>query len=308
MKWNANDMPIFVAVIDSGGFSAAAKKLEMPKSTISRSISRLEADLDIRLLERNSRNLRLTSEGEKFYHHCQLVIEQLDATRATISGFKQVPSGRLSVSLPTGFNYEFIQDQLSQFLALYPQIQLDLKISQTHLDLYTGDIDVAVQIGPLPDSELIAIHLLDSPQIWVTSPQYFDQNEDALQPSQLSFDVLRQHSKIQLLHPRKYHFKLRHDGNEYTMFDPPMAQCNDALTVKKAVMTGCGIAVLPKVLVQSAINKKELVQIAHAFEIMPQTALYAVYPSNKYLSEKTRLFITFLKQAIKDNTQWNHVP
>ncbi|WP_146153894.1 LysR family transcriptional regulator [Photobacterium sanctipauli] len=273
----------------------------MPKSTVSRSISRLETDLNIRLLERNSRNLRLTTEGEQFYHHCQLMMEQLAATQATLSGFAQVPSGKLTVSLPAGFNVEFIQSELVHFLNQYPEIQLDLQIAHSHQDLYHGNIDLAVQIGPLPDSELIAIKLIESPQIWVGSPHYLEQYTDELQCQDVTITSLKKHSKIQLIHPQQYNFKMHFKGGEDVLFEPPVAQCNDALTVRQAVITGAGIALLPKLLVQRALNTGELIEFAKEREVHPKTALYAVYPSNKFLSEKTRLFIQFLKDAIANN-------
>ncbi|MEX1057332.1 MAG: LysR family transcriptional regulator, partial [Natronospirillum sp.] len=103
MKWNLSDIPIFTAVVDHNGITAAAKALKIPKSTISRTLSRLEEDLNVRLLERNSRNMRLTYEGSTFFKECKVIMEQVESANALLNGLTHKPSGPLHVSMPIGF-------------------------------------------------------------------------------------------------------------------------------------------------------------------------------------------------------------
>lgn len=297
MKWNANDMPLFVAVIDCEGITAAANKLNMPKSTLSRSIARLEADLGLRLIERNSRKFRLTAEGKSFYGHCLQVKEQLEAASATVSGFKKEPSGKLTVSMPIGFSYEVIAPVLADFIMEYPKIKLDLKVAGMDLDLYRSDIDLAVQVGPLPDSELIATKLFDSPQIWVGAPAYIKQH--ALNTNDIGIATLGAHMQLIVSSLYEGNFLLEYQNKTRAMFKPLHAVINDSGTVRKAVINGAGIALLPQILVQRAIDAGELQEIAKECRITPEVVLYAVYPSKKFVSEKTQLFISFMRKAIE---------
>ncbi|ELR64879.1 Transcriptional regulator, LysR family [Photobacterium marinum] len=301
MKWNVNDMPIFLAVVDAGGISAASRGLNVAKSTISRSITRLEEDLSIRLLERNSRQLRLTKEGETFYQHCQLLQEQIELTQASMLGFHHEPQGKLTISMPAGFCLQFIQPKLAEFAERYPHINLELKVSGRAVDLYSSSIDLAIQIGPLPDSDLIATKLIDSPLIWVTSEGYYQDNRDELCDKNLTIELLKKHSKLML--DSKIHSNLHflYEGKKEAMFTPPHCSCDDSVAIRTAVCSGFGVSLIPLFLVEKDISRGVLKQIGCSFKVTPNSSLYAVYPSKKYLSQKTKVFLDFLKTAIKSD-------
>ena len=144
MKWNVDDLPCFVAVADLGGISPAARALNIPKSSISRTLSRLEDGLGLQLFVRGSRALRLTHDGTQFYRHAVLILEQVDAATAELAGLGVSPRGLLTVSIPMAFGREIVGPQLSGFQQRYPDIRLDIRIGSGLPDPLREQIDVAV--------------------------------------------------------------------------------------------------------------------------------------------------------------------
>ena len=148
----------------------------MPKSTVSRTLSRLEDDMDIRLFDRNTRSFRLTAEGLSFAPHAQAIMEQAAAAQEAISGLRETPSGILKVALPMALSREVIGGKLAEFNSLYPDIILQVTVAPYTVDLFREDIDLAFMVGPIETSELSAHMISDSPLIWVSSPYYARQN------------------------------------------------------------------------------------------------------------------------------------
>ena len=171
MKWNVDDLPCFVAVADLGGISAAARALNIPKSSVSRILSRLEDGLGLQLFVRGSRALRLTHDGAQFYRHAGRILEQVDAATAELAGLGETPRGRLTVALPMAFGREIVGPRLSDFQARYPDIRLDVRIGSRLPDPLREQIDVAVVVGMPPDSDLIQQRLIDTPLVWIADPQ-----------------------------------------------------------------------------------------------------------------------------------------
>ncbi|WCE28814.1 LysR family transcriptional regulator [Vibrio sp. SCSIO 43137] len=299
MKWNINDMPLFLAVVDTGGISAASRALDTPKSTISRSLNRLEDALSVRLLQRNSRTVRLTEEGEAFYQHCQQMQKQIESTEATINGFKQHPSGKLTISMPAGFYLQFLQPVMNEFAYKHPHIKLDIMIAAWDQDLYTNAIDVAIQFGPLPDSELIASKLINSSLIWVSSEEYYQLHKQELDNENLSIESLKKHARL-MVDSRKHHsLYIQHKDEMTNLFAPPHNICNDSFAVKSAVMSGFGVSLMPEFIVQQELKAGSLRQIGKEFKIMPESSVYAVYPSRKNMAEKTKILLEFLRNSVK---------
>ena len=140
MKWNINDIPVFVAVAEYAGISLAARKLGMPKSSVSRAITRLEAALGLSLFDRNTRNLRLTDEGQVFLSHASLIVEQAEAASAALAGIQKRPSGNLTVAVPMAFSREIIGGRLAEFSAAYPDIKLDIRVVGHPVNLMSDHI------------------------------------------------------------------------------------------------------------------------------------------------------------------------
>ena len=293
MKWNINDIPVFTAVVAKKGISAAAKHLNMPKSTVSRAVSRLESDLGVRLIDRNSRQLRITAEGEDFYKHGMLINEQIAAAQDRISGFKTEPNGPLSVCFPVAFSRDIIKGELAEFHRRYPQIELDIRVSNEHLDLISEGIDVAIQLGPLPDSEMVSTTLCKTQLIWVTNPGYLAEH-----PEIQNFNNALAHVRISDKRYQAMHFTLKHQRHRTALvLDSPM-HSSDPLMVREMIVAGTGVGLIPDIYCQKALSSGELVRIHQDYLVNPITTIVAVYPSRRLMSEKARLFIDFLRELV----------
>lgn len=291
MTWKLDDVPIFVAVVDKNGITAAADHLGMPKSTVSTAITRLETALGLRLIDRNSRALRVTSEGETFYRHAQLIVEQVAEANAMMAGHTAVPSGRLSVALPPAFSQEILARHLARFRARWPEIELDLNITTYGLELIRNQVDVAVVVGPLEDSDYIARTLVAGRLLWVTSPEYLPR----LDPAPLLDDLVRH---VQLCEKRYglARVPVRVDGKP-THIDllHGISHVNDPLVVRRAVMAGAGVSVLPEHYCREQLREGALVEVFRSVDFdLTASKLTVIYPSRRLVSPRVRVFLEFL--------------
>lgn len=291
MAWNLDDIPIYVAVVEHNGISSAAEYLQLSKSAVSKALARLEQDLGLRLLARNTRNLHITSEGEAFYRHCLLIMEQVNEANAVIAGLKSIPSGRLVVALPMAFGREIVAPHLGQFRAQYPQIDLEILITSHPVDIIREQVDLAVVIGLLNDSDLVVKKLYESTLWCVASPKYVQQNELGTSP-----DDLLQH--IQLCEKRYVgkSFPIRVDGQKKTLsLNKKMLSVNDPIAVRAAILNGFGLALVPDQYCKQQLASGALVRVFEHIEFEPSVSVIsAIYPSRRLLSNKTRAFLDFL--------------
>jgi len=290
LKWKLDDVPVFVAVVDTMGITAAAEALNMPKSTVSTAISRLEQGLGLKLLERTSRNLRVTEEGDAFYRRAQHIMEQVREADATLAGMHAEPQGRLTVALPPAFCQEIVAPRISAFQAQFPNIDLEIITTADGFRLLNENADVAVVVGPLEDSEYISKTLLAGPLIWVTSPDYLARHR--IGPD---IDAIRSHVRIcesryglarMPVHTedRRTHIDLAHG----------ISHVNDPLVVRRAVLAGAGLAPLPRHYCRDHIAEGTLVEVCgHVKFDRSASSLTVVYPSRKLLSPRTRAFVDF---------------
>ena len=291
MQWSIDDVPIYIAVVEHNSLSAAARHLDISKSTVSKSLNRLEQALGIRLLERNSRNIRITSDGEVFYRHALLILEQVSEADAVMSGLTSTPSGKLVVALPMAFARECVAPRLGEFRQAYPRIDLEIIISSLPVDIIRDQIDVAVVVGSLNDSELIVKKLYESRLMWVASPDYA-----ATRPLGASPEELLSH--IQLCEKRyglsQFPIRIK-DQHRHLDLSRNITHVNDPIFVREAVMNGAGISPLPNQYCEKHIAKGQLVQVyRHIGFDASASELSAIYPSRRLRSNKTRVFIDFL--------------
>jgi DNA-binding transcriptional LysR family regulator len=294
MKWKIDDVPVFVAVVDQNGITAAAKTLGMPKSTVSTTLARLEQGLGLRLLDRNSRNLRITREGETFYRQAQLIVEQVRETDAMMAGHNTVPSGRLAVALPPAFCQEIVAPNLFAFRNAYPAIELDLIITSHGVELLRDLADIAVVVGPLEDSELVSRTLISGPLVWVSSPEYLAGNSIGDDPQGIV-------SHVQMCEKRYGlgRMPVRIGGNAINIdLSHGISHVNDPLVVRGAVMNGAGLSLLPLHYCRDQLTQGSLVEICqHVTFDLSASKLTAVYPSRRLMSPRTRAFLELLTEV-----------
>lgn len=295
--WKTDDIPVFIAVVDYNSITAAADALSMPKSTVSTTISRLEKGLGLRLLDRNSRNLRVTNEGETFYRQALMITEQVRETNAVMAGYTSEPSGRLSVALPPAFCQEIVAPNLDQFMASYPALDLDLVISRHGVDLIHNQMDIAVVVGRLEDSDLISKTLISGPMVWVTSPAYMAQNNLGETPQEIA-------AHIRICEKRYGGPRTAvHINGKAAYIDTArnISHVDDPLVVRRAVLSGAGVSLLPRHYCKRQIEDGLLLEIyPHVSFDLESSKLTAVYPSRRLMSPSTRAFLEFLQRVCSE--------
>lgn len=292
MKWNISDLPVFTSVVEQGGISNAARALRLPKSSVSRFIARLESDLNLRLFERNSRQMRMTQEGELFYKHCQLIMEQIEAADAHMNGLTATPSGELHVSLPMAFSRFVVSKHLPGFHQRHPEINLQISINPKPVDLIGDHIDVAVMVGDLPDSDYVAVPLIETPLLWITHRNNLHRYEhirtaEALQSAVVFSEVRYNRTPI----------KVKIDGKQATVTVNASIETTDPIMVKDAIMLGEGVGLLPELYCREELKSGALVRVASGIQPISNARSSAVYTSKRMLNARTRVFIDFLKEV-----------
>lgn len=286
-------LPIFVTVVECGSFSAAGQKLGLSKSAISKRITLLEQHLGIQLLQRTTRSLSLTDAGARYFEYVrpavQLAQEGLDA----ISELQQTPRGNLRISVPMVFGRLYIAPLIAEFLRRYPNIQLQMQMDDKTTDLISGGFDLAIRIGELPDSSLIARKLAPCLSVICASPSYLAQHGLPATPA-----VLIQHNCL--------FYSYFQDGVEWSFLSPDGVQrvqpkgnyqVNNSDAIHHACLDGLGIANLPRFIVEPDLQTGRL-QVLLTDYPLPEHGIYAVYPQRKYLPTKVTVLIEFLMEKL----------
>ncbi len=291
MKWNLDDIPVFLAIIERGGISAAANTLGMPKSTVSTTLTRLEQDLGLRLIDRSSRSLRITAEGEVFYRQAQQIMEQALATDSLMADLASVAKGRLKVALPPAFSEEFVASHLLDFRQQHPELDLEIVITSQGAELIRDQVDIAVVVGELEDSELVSLPLIRGQLIWVSSPEWLAQNRLPESLDELRTLVQICESRYALRRLPVYFDKDIH----YLDLSYGVIRVNHPLIVRRMLMLGGGISMLPQHYCVQQLAEKSLIQILPHIRLeLASSQLTAIYPSRRLISPRLRVFLDFL--------------
>ncbi|HED34098.1 MAG TPA: LysR family transcriptional regulator [Gammaproteobacteria bacterium] len=290
--WSYDDLSIFVSVVERGSFTAAAKKMKMPSSTVSRRLIRLEADLNVKLLERTSRKIHLTEKGKVFYAQCLPLIQQLrESTHELIESVNEI-DGKLKITAPTYVGNELMADLFTDFVKKNPDIELEILLSNDIEDILDEEIDIAIRIGPLKDSALIAQHLWDIDYVLCASNVYIAKNG---MPEKLQ-ELQSEHNLIFRTHQIPLAFRNRKTAIEESVNVKSQLISNDIKFTIHAVCNDVGIACLPRMFVSDELESGLLVEVLPEYELMNRKTVYAVYPSKRYLPKKTKLLIQYIRE------------
>ena len=282
---NAN-LTLFVAIADQGSLSAAARQLGVQKSTVSRELVLLETGIGHRLVERTSRQMRLTEAGQLLLLHARRVIEEIAVAQASIEALAVEPTGRLKVSLPHAVAQKLVLPLLPAFLQRYPSIDVALDLSTRNVDLVAEGIDLALRIGELPPSSLIARKLGNLPVILVASPAYL-----ARAGMPRSVEELAAHDIVALSTQTATHrwwFDEAEAHREVVIH--PRITSTEVAVVRDLAVAGLGVASLPRAFVADDLAHGALARV------LPDVTrgappIHVVYPSRQSLTPKTRVFI-----------------
>ncbi len=284
----------FVQVMHEMSFSEVAKSHRVAPSSISRAIAKLEADLGVSLFHRNTRNLTATEAGNLYLQRIQPVLEELEAAGQLVSDVQQNPSGILRVTAATIYGQRYIVPLLKQFRRLYPELSIELILTDNFVDLVADRIDLAIRLGSLQESTYVARRLAPMAFYICASPDYLQQHGAPQQPSDLS-----QHEC--LLFPRQgenlnWTFRAGNgEQQEITIQGSCLITSSEA--IRQCAVSGMGLALLPDWLVTEDIEAGRLTRLFETMEVTAtdfNSAIWLVRPSGNYLPLKTRVFIDYL--------------
>jgi len=295
------ELQAFVTVVEAGSFTAAAERLDADKSAISRRVSSLEEHLGAQLMRRTTRTLNLTDTGRSFYERSARVLADLEEAESAVAQEHIELKGRLRVALPLSFGVLHMGPPIDKFSQQHPQVQFDLDLNDRHVDLLQDGIDVAVRIGKLSDSSLIARRLFKSRIVVCASPAYLQKNGTPATP-----DDLQEHRCLVYSNQRDpgHWAWLDAEGIEQRVRVKVAMQANNGTLLMIAASDGLGIVMQPTFIAHAAIRAGNLVPVLTEYA-WPEATAYAVYPPARHLSHRVRAFIDFLADYFAATPYWD---
>jgi DNA-binding transcriptional LysR family regulator len=287
-------MLIFAKVVELGSFSKAALHLGLAKSSVSKKVSALEQELGVRLLQRTTRSLHITEEGQTLFERCLRIQRELEVAKEEVAGFRDKPQGKLRISASPLFGQLRLAPLLPEFLTRYPEITIDLQLSVDQSDLIAEGYDLAIRFGELPDSSLIAKRLTSVRPICCASQSYLETHGHPHTPADL-----KQHNCISWQppdRPRVTHWEFSKGSKKHRIPFRGNFVSNDFLAIKTAVLCGGGITLLPSYLLHEEMEQGTLQELLPEYP-MPEVPVYLLYPQRRRLPAKVRTFISFLHAA-----------
>ncbi|WP_294222065.1 LysR family transcriptional regulator [uncultured Shimia sp.] len=292
-------MYLFYSVVEQNGLSAAARVLGHTPSHVSKELARLENRLGTRLLNRTTRKISLTETGRTYFENARRMIEDTRAVEGRLNALGDRPYGELRMSVPVVFAHGCLNSWLPEFLERYPDMTLNIDISERRADLIEEGIDLLVRIGELPPSDFIARELFKTNGVTVAAPSYLKRRGIPLHPS-----ALVDHDLIDFSYRGATQHWMYHESEHAKLSVPiaPIVRCNDAQTEKALAVAGRGITRLPHLSCQAELEAGSLVTVLSDFA-PPPSGVHAIYASKDNLAPKTRAMIDFLVEKSRDAMQ-----
>lgn len=289
-----NDLYYFAKVVEAGGFAAAGRLLGIPKSRLSRRIAELEERLGARLLQRTTRQLNLTAVGERYLRHCQAMLLEAEMADEAVASMSSEPRGRLRVSCPVGLAHEILPGVISDFLARFPQVQLEVMLINRRVDLVNEAIDVALRVRELGDEDplLVTRRLRQAQMLLVASPAFL-QGRSVEHPDDLKhLPVLGALEPDRLVHIRM----LDQQGNSFELALEARLGTDDFIVRKASTLAGLGFTMLPMMYCEQELQDGSLVQLLPDWSL-PGGWLQAVYPHRRGVMPAVRAWIDHLVES-----------
>lgn len=292
-RWEGLDE--FVAVAECGQFSAAAERLSLSSSQVSRQIARLEERLQTRLFYRSTRRVALTEAGQTFLQHCQRLQDAREEALRAVGDLGSEPKGLLRMTCAVAYGERFIVPLVTDFMVLHPQLRVDIELSNRTLDLLHEGLDLAIRLGRLQDSRLVATRLAPRQMYLCAAPAYLQRYGRPHSLSELArHNCLIGSSDLWSFQASGRDSSLRVQGNW---------RCNSGQAVLEAALRGLGLCQLPDYYVLEHLRSGALVSLLDNQQ-PPDTAVWALYPQQRHLSPKVRQLVEFLKQGLAQRSEY----
>lgn len=286
-------MRMLIRVVETGSFSAAGRQLGVAPSSVSRQINELEDALGVRLFQRTTRKLSLTEAGELYHQSALRIVMDVDEASLAVSQLDGSPSGILRLNVPASLSRRYIVPALFDFQYKYPAIQVALTVGDRLVDLIGSRVDLAIRIGRLQDSSLVARKIAVSRRVVCASPKYIEKADTLELPGQLvdhNCVTFRSHpgSNAWKFQGQNKTREVRVSGNLFT---------DDGESLVSAAIAGHGIILVPEWLVDHELKMGLLKEVLSSYRAIPQNSpIYAIYPRQRYLPPKVRAFVDFMAE------------
>jgi len=295
------DLKAFVAVVEAGSFTAAAERLDTAKSAVSRRVSALEERLGVQLLMRTTRQLNLTDSGRSFYEHSARILADLDEAESAIAQQHGELNGTLRVALPLSFGIRHMCEPVAVFRRRHPRVRFDLDLNDRRIDLVEEGVDLAVRIGHLADSSLIAKRLFEARSVACASRAYLEARGTPKTPE----DLLDHDCLVYANRSDPTTWTARDaDGGSHTVRVNPALTATSGDFLCAAACQGLGITLQPTFIAGESIRRGDLVPVLTRYE-WPVTPAWAIYPPTRHLSYRVREFIDFLAEFFSGTPRWD---
>jgi DNA-binding transcriptional LysR family regulator len=287
-------MRSFARVVETGSFSAVATEQNTNQATISKRVAALESVLGVRLLVRGSRSHRLTEAGQSYYERAINILAEIDEAESEARSVSSSPKGRIRVTLPTLFGSLYVAPKVPLFLANFPDIHLDMSFSERMVNLVEENIDVALRLGDLKDSSLVAKRLGSYDLLIVATPGYLKTHGEPQHPSELN----AHNCLLYTLGLNGAEWSFTNQNLETAIQVNGNFQCDTGFGLMEMALANAGIAFMPNWLVGTYIESGELVHILKDYH--RRFPINAVYPQSRYIPLKTKCFIDFISEVIDE--------
>ncbi len=295
------NMNAFVRVVEAGSISAAADRMNLAKSVISRRLKELEQHLGAELFHRTTRQMNLTDTGRTFYHQSVRILEDILEAERTASQDHGALKGSLKVAIPHSFGLMHLGPAINEFLQIHPDMEFDLDFNDRQIDLLAEGFDLAIRIANLPDSSLIARRLAPIRALLCASPAYLERCGNPQIPTELTQHRCLIYNLIS--NYETWDFYDSQDELTRVKIEPYLKASNGQY-LRDAAVNGLGIILTPTFIVYQEIQSGSLVPLLPQYRLW-ELAAYAIYPQTRYLSQRVRAFVDFLVHRFSGSPYWD---
>lgn len=297
---NLTGLVVFAKVVEEGSFSKAAISLGISKSSVSKQITALEDHLGSRLLNRTTRRISLTEPGTLLYERCQRIVAEVDAAEREAGSLQSSPSGRLRISAGVSFGHLHLAPLMPDFLLAFPDLSVELILNDRRVDLVEEGYDLALRIGHLENSTLIARKLCPSRLVTIASPDYLEKHGEPKHPQELARHAHLAYSYLN--DGTAWDFRV--EGRDQQFRIAPRMTTNNGDAILTMAERGSGISQVPTFIAGDSIRAGYLKQILSDYVAAP-IGLYALYPTSRNLPLKVRVFIDFMRNWFRNDPKWD---
>jgi len=292
----------FVALVESRSISKAAERMDIAVSAVSRRLKELESGLGVQLVQRTTRRMHITEAGEKFYRRCGRLLDDLEEAKREANNTATALSGTLKIATPLSFGVAHLSPAVAAFMHLHPQIKIELDMSDRRIDLVEEGLDLAIRIGALEDSSLMARKLASVRHVVCASPDFLNRHGIPSTPQDLS--ALPALCYGNLSQPDTWHYHDK-DSKPSQVKVPMRMRANNGDALVEAAIAGLGVLCEPSFIVHGSVERGVLKPLLTDYQWNPM-GIFAVYPQTKHMPTRVRAFIDFLVSSFGDTPYWEH--